>query len=94
MRMEDLRYLIQVAESGSISQAAETCYITQQGLSRIISSLEKELGVALFHRSSNHIRLTDMGEIVVARAVSWMRSTSGCSTTSAGTACSRLVSRQ
>lgn len=68
MRMEDLRYLIQVAESGSISQAAETCYITQQGLSRIISSLEKELGVALFHRSSNHIRLTDMGEIVVARA--------------------------
>ena len=68
MRMEDLRYLIQVAESGSISQAAETCYITPQGLSRIISSLEKELGVALFHRSSNHIRLTDMGEIVVARA--------------------------
>lgn len=68
MRMEDLRYLIRVAESGSINQAAEACYITQQGLSRIISSLEKELGVKLFHRSSNRTVLTDVGEIVVARA--------------------------
>ena len=48
MRMEDLRYLIQVADIGSISLAAEACYITQQGLSRIISNLEKELGVKLF----------------------------------------------
>ncbi len=68
MRMEDLRYLIRVAEIGSISQTAESCYITQQGLSRIISSLEKELGVRLFHRSGNRILLTDVGEVVVARA--------------------------
>lgn len=68
MRMEDLRYLIQVADIGSISLAAEACYITQQGLSRIISNLEKELDVKLFHRTNNHIRLTDVGELVVARA--------------------------
>lgn len=68
MRMEDLRYLIQVADIGSISLAAEACYITQQGLSRIISNLEKELGVKLFHRTNNHIRLTDVGELVVARS--------------------------
>lgn len=68
MRMEDLRYLIRVAEIGSISQAAEACYITQQGLSRIIISLEKELGVRLFHRGGNRILLTDVGEVVVARA--------------------------
>lgn len=68
MRIEDLRYLIRVAEVGSIRQAAEVCYITQQGLSRIISSLEKELGVPLFQRSSNRILLTDTGKIVVARA--------------------------
>lgn len=69
MRMEDMRYLIQVADSGSISQAAKNCYITQQGLSRIISSLEKELGVKLFHRNSNRIQLTAAGEV----AVSWAR---------------------
>ena len=68
MRIEDLRYLIQVADLGSISLAADACYITQQGLSRIISNMEKELGVPLFHRSKNHIRLTDIGELVVERA--------------------------
>ena len=68
MRIEDLRYLIQVADIGSISLAADACYITQQGLSRIISNLEKELGVKLFHRNNNHIRLTDVGELVVTRA--------------------------
>lgn len=68
MRMEDLRYLIRVSEIGSISQAADACYITQQGLSRIISSLEKELGVPLFRRGSNRIVLTGMGEVVVAYA--------------------------
>ena len=68
MRMEDLRYLIQVADSGSINLAAEACYITQQGLSRIISNLEKELGVQLFYRTNNRIQLTDVGEVVVDRA--------------------------
>lgn len=68
MRIEDLRYLIQVAESGSISLAADACYITQQGLSRIINSLEKEFGVQLFYRNNNRIQLTDVGEVVVARA--------------------------
>ncbi len=68
MRIEDLRYLIRVAECGSINLAAETCYITQQGLSRIINSLEKEFGVQLFYRNNNRIQLTDVGEVVVAEA--------------------------
>lgn len=68
MRIEDLQYLIQVADLGSIRLAAEACYITQQGLSRIISNLEKELGVQLFYRSNNRIQLTDIGEVAVDRA--------------------------
>lgn len=68
MRMEDLRYLVQVANYGSINLAAEACYITQQGLSRIISNIEKELGVQLFYRNNNRIQLTSVGELVVARA--------------------------
>lgn len=68
MRMEDLRYFVRVAETGSISQVAEECYITQQGLSRIISNLEKELGVRLFFRSNNRIHLTNLGEAAAARA--------------------------
>lgn len=68
MRMEDLRYLVQVADYGSINLAAEACFITQQGLSRIISNIEKELGIQLFYRNNNRIQLTSVGELVVARA--------------------------
>ena len=69
VRVEDLRYLLRVVDMGSINQAADASYITQQGLSRIINSLEKEIGVKLFHRSNNRIVLTAAGEI----AVSWAR---------------------
>lgn len=69
MRIDYLRYFILVSETGSISQAAEKLYITQQGLSRIISNLEKEFGVPLFIRNNNRIKLTEAG----TRAVAWAR---------------------
>lgn len=70
MRIEDLQYFIRVAETGSISQVAQKHYITQQGLSRIISSLESELDVKLLHRGKN-LRLTAAGRVLLedARAV-------------------------
>jgi DNA-binding transcriptional LysR family regulator len=69
LRIDYLRYFLLVSETGSISQAAEKLYITQQGLSRIISSLEKEFGVALFIRNNNRIKLTEAGE----QAVEWAK---------------------
>lgn len=68
MRISDFQYLLKVAELGSISRAAEQMYITQQGLSRIINSMEKELDVTLFFRHGNTIALTSIGEKVVAHA--------------------------
>lgn len=68
MRMTDLQYLLKVVELQSISRAAEQMYITQQGLSRIINNLEKELDVTLFLRRNNTIELTAIGEKVVEHA--------------------------
>lgn len=70
MRIEDLRYFIQVAEVGSISQVAQNHYITQQGLSRIISSLETELDVKLLNRGKT-MSLTPAGKALLgdARAI-------------------------
>lgn len=68
MRISDLQYLLKVVELQSISKAAEHLYITQQGLSRIINNLEKELDVTLFLRRSNTIELTDIGVKVAAHA--------------------------
>lgn len=68
MRISDLQSLLKVVELQSISKAAEHLYITQQGLSRIINNLEKELDVTLFLRRSNTIELTEIGKKVVEHA--------------------------
>lgn len=64
MRLEDIRYFLQVAESGSINRTAKNNYITQQGLSRIIANMEKELDVRLFEREGKTLKLTATGQIV------------------------------
>lgn len=65
MRIEQLRYLIHVAESGSISRSAKALNISQQGLSQSIHQLERELGVRMFYRDGNRTRLTAAGSLVI-----------------------------
>lgn len=64
MRLEQMRNLLALASAESISQAAQSLFISHQGLSREIKALEAELGVRLFNRSYNGIKLTSEGEIV------------------------------
>lgn len=64
----DLKYVIAVAECGSISRAADACAITQPALSERIKRIESTLGVALFERSKRASRVTPVGERVVQRA--------------------------
>lgn len=52
MKIEDLNYFISVAETGSITKAAQQHFMTQQGLSRIISNMERELGTSLLVRKT------------------------------------------
>ncbi|AFL99174.1 MULTISPECIES: LysR family transcriptional regulator [Desulfitobacterium] len=68
MRIDHLKYITIVAETGSISHAAERLYITQQGLSQAIRQLEKELGVPLLNRTGNKIYLTQTGKRIVEKA--------------------------
>ena len=65
-----LRYIVEVSRSGSITTAAETLAITQSALSQNISEVEQVLGVKLFNRLPRGVRLTEAGEIFVARAKS------------------------
>ena len=68
VKLEDLHYFISVGETGSITRAAQKHFMTQQGLSRIISGMEKELCTKLLVRNNNRIRLTPAGEAVMAGA--------------------------
>ena len=63
MKLTQLKYFKTVAEVGRISQAAKVLFISPPALSSTITNLEKELGVTLFDRSSNHIVLNEQGRI-------------------------------
>jgi len=68
MTLTDLRYLVALAETLHFGRAAAHAHVSQPTLSVAIRKLEEELGVALFERSANEVRLTDIGAEVVAQA--------------------------
>jgi LysR family nitrogen assimilation transcriptional regulator len=68
MELRQLRYLLAVAEEGSITRAAQRVYVTQPALSQQLQLLERELGTALLDRSGRRVRLTPAGEILVRSA--------------------------
>ena len=47
MTLQQLKYVVTVAETGTITEAANRLYISQPSLSRSISTLEEELGIKL-----------------------------------------------
>lgn len=55
-------YVAKVAELRSVSKAAQALYISQPALTRIISNIEKDLGIKLFNRSVIPLTLTYAGE--------------------------------
>ncbi len=65
MNLSQLRIFKVVAELQNISKASEALYIAQPSISRTISSLEKELNVALFERRGRNIYLNNNGMILL-----------------------------
>lgn len=61
MTIDNLKCFILVAENLSFARAAETLYISQPAVTKQINSLEQELGVTLFIRSTRHVELTPAG---------------------------------
>lgn len=61
MTLQQLRYLIAIANHGSISAAAHTLYVSQSSLSVAVRDIERETGVTIFERSNRGITLTSDG---------------------------------
>lgn len=68
MELQQLRYVVAVAETGGFTRAAERCLVVQSALSHQIAKLERELGARLFDRTSRRVRLTDAGEAFLPAA--------------------------
>lgn len=66
MDLRQLSALVAVADEGTFSAAAEALHTVQSNVSTHVRRLERELGVQLLDRAGN--RLTEEGEVVVARA--------------------------
>jgi DNA-binding transcriptional LysR family regulator len=67
MRLEQLQAFLAIADSGSFQGAARQCGVTQSTISRQIQALESDLGLELFHRTSQ-AKLTLAGERLMPRA--------------------------
>lgn len=70
MKLNQLRYICEVARRGlNVSAAAEALYTSQPGVSKQIRLLEDELGVQIFGRSGKHLsHVTPAGQEIVAEA--------------------------
>lgn len=61
MTLQQLRYIITIAECGSITSAAEKLLVAQPTLSKSISELEKEMNISIFHRNNRGVYLSEEG---------------------------------
>ena len=62
MTLQQLKYVIAIAEKGSINEAAKVLYISQPSLTNAMHDLENDLGIQLFIRNNKGIRVTNKGE--------------------------------
>lgn len=68
MTFQQLKYVMKIVKTGSISAAAKELFVSQPSLSKAVMELEHELGITLFIREKKGIRLTDKGRCFVSYA--------------------------
>ena len=68
MTLNELRYIVAVAQERNFRRASEKVFVSQPALSLAIQKLEEELGVQIFERSRTSVSFTPTGEMVVKQA--------------------------
>ena len=68
MTLNELRYIVAVAQERNFGRAAQRCFISQPALSVAIQKLEEELQTQLFERGKSEITVTPVGERIVEQA--------------------------
>ncbi|OBJ35445.1 LysR family transcriptional regulator [Mycolicibacterium mucogenicum] len=65
MNLQQLHYVVALAEAKSFTKAAETSFVVQSALSQQVRKFEEELGVTLFERTTRAVSLTPAGEALL-----------------------------
>ena len=68
MTLQELKFVVALAEARHFGRAAKMCFVSQPTLSIAVRKFEKELGITLFERDKSDIRITSLGREVVQRA--------------------------
>lgn len=68
MTLNELRFIVAVAQERNFRRAAEKVFISQPALSLAILKLEDELGIKIFERGKNDVTLTPVGTAIVEQA--------------------------
>jgi LysR family hydrogen peroxide-inducible transcriptional activator len=68
VNLQDLKYLVSVAETRHFGRAAQECNVSQPTLSSQIRKLEEELGVTLLERTNKRVDLTPIGSQILVHA--------------------------
>src|SRR5436305_8213743 len=68
MNLRQLEYFVVIADTGSLTAAAERLFVSQPSLSQQIAALEQELGGQLLERLPRGVRLTIAGQSLLAEA--------------------------
>ncbi|MEM1243414.1 MAG: hydrogen peroxide-inducible genes activator [Pseudomonadota bacterium] len=76
MTLTELKYLLALAREGHFGRAAKACFVSQPSLSVAIKRLEDELGVAIFERSKSEVKVTEIGQVIIAQAQRILEETS------------------
>ena len=68
MTIQQIKYVIGIAETGSFNKAAEKLYVSQPSLTSTIHDLEAELGITIFNRTGRGVTLTNDGTEFISSA--------------------------
>lgn len=68
MNIEQLKYIVEIAKSGSLKVAADNLHVTLPALSQSLKNLEKELNIIIFHRSRRGSIPTEEGYRLIEKA--------------------------
>lgn len=69
MHFHQLKYFVAIVETGSVTKAAERCYISQPSISQQLNKLEDSVGKPLFIRAKGKLIITDAGKVMYEQAL-------------------------
>ncbi len=68
MTLQQLKYIVTVAETGNITEAAKSLFISQPSLTNAIRELEKEMQVTIFNRTNKGVVVSNEGDVFLSYA--------------------------